>query len=130
MELFDGSTTQLVHPSATLVAFINGLRVGSSRNVDSERRGYTRQPTALPVLVQPVDESHKPLGNFFSAVARDLSNSGIGMVCTQAIAHDYLALRLFCGHAKTIDVAAKVCRCRDLGDGHYDVGCNFMTKLE
>ena len=92
-----------------------------------ERRSETRQPLVLPVLVQPLDEDSTPVGEAFSAVTRDISPSGVGLIAAQPIRHKQLALQMHLAHEE-VNVIAEVRWCKPMGP-FEGIGCRFIRKL-
>ena len=83
----------------------------------------------VEVWVQPVDSGFEPLGEPFTAVSRDISSSGIGLMHTRAIREKYLWLRLETRGGVKMNVVAEVLRCRPLGM-FYEIGAKFVAKLD
>jgi len=82
---------------------------------------------AISVLVQPVDEESNAVGAPFTAMTRDLSPKGIGLVHTAPIEHKLLALRMSLG-GEEVDLVAAVLWCRTLGPYYY-VGANIVSEV-
>lgn len=92
-----------------------------------DRRVEPRLRVTLPVNLQPLDDGLNPLGYRSRAVTRDISASGIGLVCQDPVNTPYLSLQLPTPTGETIDIIAEVLRCRPVGY-YFDVGCQFATE--
>ena len=92
-----------------------------------DRRAEPRLRVTLPVNIQPLDDSLQPLGYRARAVTRDISESGIGLVCQDPVSASYLALELPTPGGDCFEVAAQVLRCRPVGY-YFDVGCQFVVE--
>jgi hypothetical protein len=113
-------------PPAELVSFVEQEIRKARPYKGLERRSDKRYLRAMPVLVQPVDEQSNAVGLPFVAMTRDISASGIGLVHTEPIEHEMVALRMsFPG--KEVDLVATVVWCRSLGPFYY-AGANFVSK--
>lgn len=82
---------------------------------------------AVPVLVQPVDEQFNAVGDPFSAMTRDISPEGIGLVHTEPIVSQLLALRMSLA-GEEVNVVTEVQWCREMGPFYY-IGGKFGAKL-
>jgi hypothetical protein len=93
-----------------------------------ERRAETRLRITLPVVCTPLDEHFASLGYSVRAVTRDISPSGVGLMCPDPIATQYVAIRLESLQGEQLDAVAEVLRCQPLGF-YYDVGGKFVTEM-
>ena len=91
-----------------------------------DRRVEPRLRVTLPVNLQPLDDDLNPLGYRSRAVTRDISASGIGLVCQDPVNASYLMLSLPTPAGESLEVVAKVLRCRPVGY-YFDVGCQFAV---
>jgi hypothetical protein len=92
------------------------------------RRREVRHAVALPVDATPVDASLYPLGPVLQAVTRDISTSGISLLCTTSPEAKYLAISLWAAEGQRLDAVVEVLRCRPLGP-MFDLGGRFVTKI-
>ena len=83
---------------------------------------------AVPVLAQPVDTEHNPIGDPFPMVTRDISSTGIGLVHTDKVEHQLLALQMRLA-GKLVNVVVQVLWCQSLGPFEY-LGGRFVAKLD
>lgn len=95
----------------------------------AEERQFPRYKLTIEVWVQPVDSNFVPLGDPFTAVSRDVSTGGIGLMHTRAIRDQYLWLRLITHGGGVMNVVVEVLRCRPIGV-FYDIGAKFVAKLD
>ena len=93
-----------------------------------ERRSHPRTVLVKPVWVQPLSDAHEPTGEGFSAVSRDISTSGLGIVHTQAVDSPFLGVVIMAEKTR-VHVIAKVLRCEPLGP-FYDVGCSLEMRVD
>lgn len=120
--------TVALKPPAELVSFVERQIRDARSYVGLERRSERRYLMAVPLWVQPVDGQFKAIGPPFAAVTRDISPKGIGLVHTQPIDPQLLALRMSLADEEVI-LAAEVVWCRPLGPFYY-IGGEFFAKLE
>lgn len=114
-------------PPAELVSFVERQIRNARPYAGVERRSDRRHLMAIPVLVQPVDEQFNAVGAPFTAITRDISPIGIGLVHTEPIEQEMLALRMSLA-GEEVNLAAEVKWCRALGPFYY-VGGKFLSKL-
>jgi hypothetical protein len=119
---------RLHSPPAELLRFVHRIADETLRNHVEERQ-FPRFKLTVEVWVQPVDANFEPLGEPFTAVSRDISTGGIGLMHTRAIRDKYLWLRLVTHGGGTMNVVVEVLRCRPIGV-FYDIGAKFVAKLD
>lgn len=119
---------RLHSPPTELIRFVNRVADETLRDHVEERQ-YPRHKLTIEVWVQPVGSNFEPLGSPFTAVSRDISTGGIGLMYTRAIRDRYLWLRLVTTGGGTMNVIVEVLRCRPIGV-FYDIGAKFVAKLD
>ncbi len=92
-----------------------------------ERRTHTRYVVALRSIVQPLGDEHRPFGNSFHAVTRDISAGGMALVHTQPVAAKFLEVTLSSPEGNDIKVLLRVLRVSRLGT-YYDIAGEFVTR--
>ena len=122
----DGSS--LHSPPAELIRFVHQLASETLRQRAEERK-FPRYKLTVEVWVQPVDADFEPLDKPFTAVSRDISTGGIGLIHTRAIRDKYLWLRLVKPGGGAMNVIVEVLRCRPVGT-FYEIGAKFVVKLD
>ncbi len=115
-------------PPGELVSFVERQIRNARPYTGAERRSDERYLMAIPVFVQPVDEQANAVGVPFTAVTRDISPRAIGLVHTEPIDHELLALQMSLADEE-VNLVADVDWCRALGPFYY-VGAKFISKLE
>ena len=64
---------------------INRLLDVADEGPVEENRISDRRPIAIPVKIQPLDANHQPVGEPFSAITRNISMGGVGLIANQTI---------------------------------------------
>jgi hypothetical protein len=86
-----------------------------------------RIPFGTPVIVQPMDHGSPP----GQARMRDISKSGIGLLCTtQMPLGESFLLRLPHSQCKHLWICCTVTRCHNVADGLFIVGADFDRIIE
>ncbi|MBC8355482.1 MAG: PilZ domain-containing protein [Planctomycetes bacterium] len=119
---------RLHSPPTELVNFVHRLADETLRDHLEERR-FPRYKLTVEVWVQPVNDDFEPLGEPFTAISRDISAGGIGIMHTRAVRDKHLWLRLVTLGGGTMNVVVEVLRCRSVGM-FYDIGAKFVAKLD
>lgn len=91
----------------------------------SEQRRQPRQPVQLPLRLAPL----RPDGQVdweaaWTAVSRDLSPEGIGLLQERLATCDHVLLALPTEH-ETLYIPARVRHCRSVATGLVELGCSF-----
>ncbi len=115
-------------PPSELIQFVDRLAKESLRSHVDERT-FSRYKLTVEVWVQPVNGDFSPLDRPFTAVTRDISTGGIGLMHTRAVRDKYLWLRLVAPGGGMINVVVEVLRCRPIGM-FYEIGAKFVAKLD
>lgn len=89
-----------------------------------DRRAEPRLRVTMPVSINPLTESMESVGYRVRGVTRDISESGIGLVCQDPVAAKHIAVQL-ATPVQEIEAIAEVLRCRPVGY-YFDVGCRFV----
>jgi hypothetical protein len=91
------------------------------------RRSEPREPVAVPVRVQQLDEQCRPTGPVISAVTRDMSDGGIGFFHTHPIGPGRIQIRLVAPFSRAErTLMACIEHCTPCGD-FYIVGCRIES---
>ena len=101
------------------------IRELTTAQEDSSRRGNSRQPHSLSLMIQPLDLDFQPVGDSFRALSRDISTSGVGFLNLEAIPHEFVRVSLVDFNASLV---ARVRHCSSLGKAHplWLVGLEFV----
>ena len=125
---------RLPYPSEAVVALAQRLaRVASKPHQGAERRSEPRQLTAIPVIVQPVNDKFQAEGEPFRAITHSVSTLGIDLLHSREVDAKFLALeftRPGSEQSQPIQVIMQVLRCRPLGPSMCDIGGTFVSRLE
>ena len=116
-----------IDPPPELIDFAE-RQVRHARFEGSERRAETRHLMVVPALLLPVDHQQRALGDSFPAVTRDISAKAIGLIHTDAIRHNRLALHIQLAGAEA-NLIAELVWCQPLGPFYFS-GCRFIKKLK
>ena len=116
-----------INPPPELIDFAE-RQVRHARFEGSERRAETRHLMVVPALLLPVDQRQRPQGTSFPAVTRDISAKAIGLIHTDAIRHNRLAIHINLAGVEA-NVMAELVWCQPLGPFYFS-GCRFIKKLE
>jgi hypothetical protein len=92
-----------------------------------DRRSEPRYRLTVPVGIQPVDDDENVVGAYVRAVTRDLSPSGIGLICQNPL-NGKLIVQLSNLDGNELCVLAQVLRCSANGF-YFDVGCRFLGQI-
>ncbi len=87
-------TDSLCHLPTELVDFARRQFVNATLYKGDERRRENRHPMMLPVQVIPVNSRGEAIDDLFDVVTRDVSPTGIGLIHSELIMADYLAIHL------------------------------------
>jgi hypothetical protein len=94
---------------------------------DFERRSSARRPVAIEALSRPLDGQD---AIWWGATVRDLSTTGIGLtLCFPFRPGTFLAVDLLGPLGGSRTLLTKVIHARDLADGTWHVGCEFVKPL-
>jgi len=95
---------------ATVEQFVDA--VDSGKDPFEDRRSTKRKPAMIDVIAVPLDAEHKPCGDAFLALTRDISRGGIAILCTEEIKAPYLLLRLEMARYRMMQAIVRVIRQR------------------
>jgi len=126
MQNSSSSVPNPLEPPAELVAFVKRQLRDARVFGGEDRRSEERHPMLVPVLVQPVDEQFRPIGEPFAVATRDISQKGIGLVHSEPIDHRLVTLRMSLA-GEELNVVARLVWCKELGPYYY-IGCEFVAK--
>ena len=101
--------------------------VSSGAVTEFERRSSARQPLAREALSRPLEGEN---AIWWGATVRDLSSTGIGLtLCFPFRPGTYLAVDLLGPLGGNRTLLTRVVHARDLADGTWHVGCEFVKPL-
>jgi len=106
---------------------LESLRGGSRAGGGSEKRRFVRTEVQARVVVATLLAGTP--GRCYSALTRDLSFGGIGLI--QALAADLsdrLLVRLPCGSKPPLMIVCVVVHYKTLADGIFGVGAEFVAE--
>ena len=115
-------------PPCQLVSFVERQVRSLRQNAVMERRAVPRDLLVVPVTVLPINAKFQPIGEPFTAVTRDISPKGAGLVCIDPIIDEQLVLRIHLAN-EVVNVVFKLRWCEAMGPFYY-AGVQFVTKLE
>ena len=119
----------LAHSPEVVVNFVRQLVDEQHRCIGSERRSDERESISVPVLVQPLNDEYEAQGPPFTAVTRNLSGGGIGLLHNEPVRNNYIKVRLRNRESETLDVVANVRHC-SFQDGLYLIGGRFVIRWD
>ena len=119
----------LAQSPEVVVNFVRQLIEEQHRCVGIERRSDERESISVPVMVQPLDDQYEPQGPPFTALTRNLSGGGIGLLHNEPVSNSYIQVRLRNRASETLDVVANVRHC-SFQDGHYLIGGRFVIRWD
>jgi hypothetical protein len=120
-------TPSAIKPPANLVSFVRRRLRDAHLQRDVDRREEERHPILVSVFAQPVDEQYRAIGEPFALVTRDISEKGIGLVHTEPITDNLLALHMSLA-GEEVNVVVRLCWSKALGPFYY-LGGEFVAKL-
>ena len=94
---------------------------------EADRRKAGRLVLTMPVDVLPLDDELQPIDEKRSAVTRDISGRGVGMVMTNPVPLSYVSLTFQPLNTEPFDVIARVIWCNAVGH-YFHLGCKFLAK--
>ena len=116
-----------IEPPQELVQFVSRQDRDTPKEAPAERRSMQRRRLIVKVLAQPIDEDYNPIGEPMPVVSRDISPKGIGLVHTEPIESERLALEMQLGD-QMVKLVGAVKWCGPCGPFYY-IGCQFVGKL-
>ena len=98
----------------------------AQRDVRNDRREQKRYTVAIRAIVIPVDERCSPVGEAFTAMTLNISQSGLALLHTRAVNDRYLLVEL--DDKQKTQVVLEVVRSEHVGR-FYDIAGRFVTRL-
>jgi len=116
----------LNHPPEKVVSFVQRLvqEVGAPSKQD--RRSQPRKAICVPVIVHPLDEQFQPRGEPFSAVTKDISGGGVGLIHSEVIDSAYLQIEFTIPNEQQMSLLGHVRHCTRCGPS-YHIGARFVV---
>jgi hypothetical protein len=107
---------------------VSVLRDPMDRNAAAEKRRATRMSVSAKVSVHVLEKGH--IGRAYTAFARDISLTGIGLLQSVVLQQGQEVLLTFGRpHGRPLMVVAKAMHSRPLADGLLSVGLEFSHVL-
>jgi len=106
-----------------MMAFLKDL---AKLEEHDERRDQKRFAVAIRATVIPVDERLSPVGEPFTAMTLNISQSGLALIHTRAVNDTHLLVELH--DPRRTQVVLEVIRCRHVGR-FYDIAGRFVIRL-
>lgn len=122
---------RLIHPPDAIAAFIRHL--GLRNYHGEEKRSKPRRQVAVPIIVQPLDESMQLCGKAFRALTRDISTEGIGFLHTRSIETRMAAVEIEnpqMPDQPKMQILVEIRRCNPLPSALYEIGGRFVMRLD
>ena len=116
-----------VTSSEELTEFVKSL-VPRGAYTGREVRVSVRHPLFADLQVQPVGADYRPFGAQFSAVTRDISVGGLGLISPVLVATPLLIVRIDHPHGFSKCLLMEVRRCRPFRK-YFEVGGPFVTDV-
>jgi len=91
-----------------------------------DRRGKPRIPLTVPITIRRLDDRFCPLEHVVRGVTRNISESGIGIMCPDPVGTRFVSFKITSHVGVSVNVVAEVLRCEPVGC-YYDVGCRFLV---
>ena len=117
----------LNHLPPELVDFAKRQFVNAHYYRGDERRSEERHPMILPVRAVAVDDNGNPTGDPFELVTRDVSATSIGMIHTDLVEADHLAIELKLAGTQ-VDLMIQVMWSGEMGP-FYGVAGKYTRRL-
>jgi hypothetical protein len=114
-------------PPTNLVAFVKRRIRDAHLQNDVDRRKEERHPMLVPVLAQPMDQQYRAIGEPFTLVTQDISEKGIGLVHTEPLTDNLLAIHMSLAD-EDVNVVVRLLWSKALGP-FYCFGGEFVAKL-
>jgi hypothetical protein len=94
----------------------------------TERRSFQRHEYESMIQIVPVDRNLLPFGSGFTALSKDVSQSGLSLECFDPISSSHAVIELTTAMQDCLWVFGRVVRCLKSG-ATFDVGIAFTRKL-
>lgn len=95
----------------------------------ANRRRSPRQAQSLVIAGIRIDECGAPIGHPINLMVVNLSREGIGLVHSDRLLHDRLAIRFPRRDCAPLQVLARVVRQQPLTYPFVEIGCEFIVRL-
>jgi len=115
----------LFRPDLSVIAEFVEQLAGEFFYDGPDRRSNPRYEITLPVYVVPLDEKLRSLDYLIRASTRNISVSGVSLVCMDPIGSPNLAIQFKSPSGKEVTVLAEVVHSKAQGYFHQ-VGCKFI----
>ena len=94
---------------------------------DCELRESLRHKLTMAIVVRPVNRAGTVFGEPFDAVTTDISQSGLGFLCSRTVNDKYVCVTFHDDEATR--AILEVIRCRPVGR-FFEIGGQFIRRIE
>jgi hypothetical protein len=122
------STQSMDHLPVELVDFARGEFVRAMAYRGDERRSEGRYPMLVPILAVAMDEDGLPTGPPMDMITRDISATSIGVIHSEPITAERLAIQVRLA-GRDVDLIARVVWSRPLGPFFAAAG-QYVGRLD
>ena len=127
-QMFFSKTRGRRHEAQSLLfQFLNG-KVIVEVTSPYEDRSESRSRYCIGIAVIPIHDGHPDIDAAFTAVTKDISTTGVGIVAKQLITADEVLIFLG-SEASVRPLRAKVCSCHPLGFGWFVFGTEVTALV-
>lgn len=116
----------LRHPPEEVVAFVKRLTRDFEKRPGSERRAQPRKAITVPVVVQRLDDEFQPVGETFSALTKDISGGGVGILHSEPVTTGYLQIQFSTSEHEQMVLLSCIRHCTPCGQA-YHIGGRFVV---
>ncbi len=99
---------------------------GGLPDMFDDRRSTKRKAAMIDVIAVPLDAEHRPCGEAFLALSRDISRGGISILCTEEVKAPFLLLRLEMARFRMLQAVVRIIRSRSFYQ-FTEVSACFVT---
>lgn len=118
----------LSHLPPELVGFARRQFVNAMMYKGDERRRENRHPMVLPVRVVPVNKNGEAIGDAFDVITRDVAATSIGLIHTELILSDRLAIEM-CLAGTDVDMMIEILWAGAMGP-FYGAAGRYVRRLD
>lgn len=111
-----------------LVDFARRQVVNAMLYKGSERRREGRYPMMVPVRALWLDDHYEPIGGHFDLITRDMSASAIGLLHTEPLEGERMAIQFVIADTK-VNMVIDMIWNREMGP-FYGAAGRFVTRLD
>jgi hypothetical protein len=127
--LFDFTHAELASGRKGIAALLEMLGGDIAPHPGLERRAATRQRTAVPISLIPVDDQLNPTDEGFRGIVRDISAVGLSYLHHRDVPTRYLIVQFVLPKLGTLKIPIEVVRTENW-DPLYITAATFVTSEE